>query len=76
MKDSFWRATVSTLPSSEFGGKQPPSVYTVMLILSMVFLLIAVIAMFVEMNRWAPEFFRTSGANPVVQATHVLDRVA
>jgi len=57
---------VSTLPSSE-GGKQPPSVYTVMLVLSMVFLLIAVIAMYVELGRWAPDYFRTLQAEPSVQ---------
>ena len=57
---------MSTLPSSE-GGKQPPSVYTVMLVLSMVFLLIAVIMMWVELNRWAPDYFRTIKAKPNVQ---------
>ncbi|MCO8120483.1 hypothetical protein NHH03_01945 [Stieleria sp. TO1_6] len=57
---------MSTLPSNE-GGKQPPSVYTVMLILSMVFLLIAVISMWIELNRWAPDYFRTRQAQPQVQ---------
>ncbi len=57
---------MSTLPSTE-GGKQPPSVYTVMLILSMVFLLIAVVSMWVELNRWAPDYFRTMKAEPSVQ---------
>lgn len=48
---------MSTQPSSN--QKQPPSVYTVMLMLSMLFLLIAVIAMFMELNRWAPDYYRT-----------------
>jgi hypothetical protein len=38
-----------------------------MLILSMVFLLIAVIAMFVELRRWAPDYYRTRGATVTVQ---------
>ncbi len=54
---------MSTLPSTE-NRKQPPSVYTVMLLLSMLFLLIAVIAMFMELNRWAPDYYRTQSANP------------
>ncbi|MCS7470993.1 hypothetical protein NZK35_30425 [Stieleria sp. ICT_E10.1] len=66
---------MSTLPSTE-GGKQPPSVYTVMLVLSMVFLLIAVIAMWIELRRWAPDYFRTSGANPMVQVVTDIDHVA
>lgn len=57
---------MSTLPSTD-NQKQPPSVYTVMLVLSMVFLLIAVIAMWIELNRWAPDYFRTREAEPVVQ---------
>lgn len=63
---------MSTLPSSD-NAKQPPSVYTVMLVLSMVFLLIAVIAMFIELNRWAPDYFRTSQANPLVQVVATQD---
>ncbi len=67
---------MSTLPPSE--AKQPPSVYTVMLILSMVFLLIAVIAMFIEFNRWAPDYFRTQKARPSVQVIDAfeMDRLA
>ena len=57
---------MSTLPSGESSRKQPPSVYTVMLLLSMLFMLIAVIAMFVELNRWAPDYYRTNSANPQV----------
>ena len=54
---------MSTLPSSE-NRKQPPSVYTVMLLLSMIFMLIAVIAMWTELNRWAPDYWRTQSAEP------------
>jgi hypothetical protein len=57
---------VSTLPSNEPTGKQPPSIYTVFLLLSMLFMLIAVIAMFVELNRWADEYYNTSTARPSV----------
>ena len=35
-----------------------------MLVLSMVFLLIAVIAMFIEYRRWAPDYWRTQTARP------------
>ena len=55
---------MSTLPSTD--RKQPPSGYTVMLFLSMIFLLIAVIAMWIELNRWAPGYYRTNEANPSV----------
>ncbi len=54
---------MSTLPSTE-NRKQPPSVYTVMLVLSMVFLLIAVIAMWIELRRWQPDYWRTGTATP------------
>ncbi|MCA9138040.1 MAG: hypothetical protein KDB00_14810 [Planctomycetales bacterium] len=66
---------MSTLPSSDT-GKQPPSVYTVMLVLSMVFLLIAVIAMYIELSRWAPDYFRTQKANPVGQIVSSIDNYA
>ena len=56
---------MSTLPSTE-NRKQPPSVYTVMLLLSMIFMLIAVIAMWIELRRWAPDYYRTNTANPSV----------
>ncbi|MFK8113097.1 MAG: hypothetical protein AB8B91_12895 [Rubripirellula sp.] len=46
--------------------KQPPSIYTVMLLLSMVFMLIATIAMWVEINRWAPDYWSTGSAKPQV----------
>lgn len=57
---------MSIQPSNEPTGKQPPSVYTVMLLLSMLFMLIAVIAMIIELNRWAPDYFRTNTARPSV----------
>ncbi len=57
---------MSTLPSNEPVRKQPPSVYTVMLILSTVFMLIAVIAMFVEAGRWGPDYWNVSSARPNV----------
>ncbi|MEM6474236.1 MAG: hypothetical protein AAF802_32155 [Planctomycetota bacterium] len=60
---------MSTLPPSD--AKQPPSVYTVMLVLSMVFLLIAVIAMFVEFQRWKPDYWRTQQAKPTVQVISI-----
>lgn len=56
---------MSTQPSID-RGKQPPSVYTVMLLLAMLFMLIAVIAMVVELRRWAPDYYRTNSANPSV----------
>jgi hypothetical protein len=37
-----------------------------MLFLSMLFLLIAVIAMFIELRRWAPDYYRTNTARPSV----------
>jgi hypothetical protein len=44
-----------------------------MLLLSMLFMLIAVIAMWIELRRWAPDYYRTSTANPtamVMPADH------
>ncbi|WP_372723487.1 hypothetical protein [Novipirellula sp.] len=55
---------MSTLPSTEKPRKQPPSVYTVILILAMLFMLVAVIAMYVELGRWAPDYYRTNSAQP------------
>lgn len=57
---------MSIQPLTEPTGKQPPSVYTVMLLLSMLFMLIAVIAMFIELGRWAPDYYRTNTATPTV----------
>lgn len=59
---------MSTLPSTD-NRKQPPSVYTVMLLMSMLFLLIAVVAMIIELQRWSPEYFRTNEATPQVMVT-------
>jgi len=56
---------VSTQPSIE-NRKQPPSVYTVMLLLSMLFMLIAVITMFIEFQRWGEDYWDTSSARPSV----------
>ena len=55
---------MSTLPSTEKKTKQPPSVYTVMLFLSMLFMLLAVIAMYYELRRYAPEYYDTNTAQP------------
>lgn len=57
---------MSTQPLNEPTGKQPPSVYTVILLLGMLFMLIAVIAMFIELRRWAPEYYNTGTARPSV----------
>ncbi len=57
---------MSTQPSSDRLRKQPANVYTVMLLLSMLFMLVAVIAMYVELNRYAPEYYKTSSATPNV----------
>ena len=54
---------MSILHSTE-NRKQPPSIYTVMLLLSMLFMLIAVIAMWIELRRWQPDYWRTGTANP------------
>ena len=56
---------MSTQLSTE-STKQPPSIYTVMLFLSMLFMLIAVVAMVIELKRWGPEYYRTQKANPQV----------
>ena len=55
---------MSTLPSTDTKTKQPASVYTVMLFLSMLFMLLAVIAMLIEYQRYAPEFWETKTAQP------------
>ncbi len=57
---------MSTQPLNEPTGKQPPSIYTVFLLLSMLFMLIAVIAMTVELMRWSPQFHGTNEARPSV----------
>ncbi|SMP77916.1 hypothetical protein SAMN06265222_12417 [Neorhodopirellula lusitana] len=53
-------------PLSNKPAKQPPSVFTVMLLLAMLFMLIAVIAMYMELNRWAPDYYKTNTARPTV----------
>jgi len=35
-----------------------------MLLISMLFMLIAVIAMLIELRRWGPEYYRTNTAQP------------
>ena len=55
---------MSPLPSPETKTKQPASVYTVMLFLSMLFMLIAVIAMWIECRRYMPEYWNTQTAQP------------
>ena len=42
-----------------------------MLLLSMLFMLIAVIAMINELKRWAPDYYRTNTANPQVMVIPV-----
>ncbi|MBB3205875.1 hypothetical protein FHS27_001679 [Rhodopirellula rubra] len=56
---------MSTQPSSSPGaGKRPASVFTVMLLLAMLFMIIAVVAMYMELNRWAPDYYKTNTARP------------
>lgn len=55
---------MSTQVTSGVPRKQPANVYTVMLILSVVFLLIAVIAMIIEYRRYAPDYWKTGNARP------------
>ena len=42
------------------------SIYTVMLLVSMLFMAIAVFAMFMERSRYAPDYYRTNTAQPNV----------
>lgn len=42
--------------------KQGMDIYTVMLLLSVIFMLVAVIAMVVEFRRYAPDYWKTSSA--------------
>ncbi len=62
---------MSTQLTSEPVRKQPPNVYTVMLIVSVVFLLIAVIAMVIEYRRYAPDYWQTNTARPSASAHSV-----
>jgi len=56
--------------------KQPANVYTVMLILSVVFLLIAVVAMVIEYNRYAPDYWKTTNARPAASAQSLSELLA
>lgn len=67
---------MSTQLTSEPVRKQPPNVYTVMLFVSVIFMLIAVIAMFIEYRRYAPDYWRTQTARPNVSAHSVQAVVA
>ena len=60
---------MSTQLSSERSRKQAPNVYTVMLLLSMLFMLVAVIAMFIELQRYAPEYYKVNTAQPNVSGS-------
>ena len=44
--------------------KQGASIYTVMLLLSVIFMLIAVIAMYMEASKYGPEYWNTSSGRP------------
>ena len=63
---------MSTLPSSD-NRKQSMSIYTVMLLVSMLFMAIAVIAMYVELNRYAPDYYRTNTAQPSVMVQPIAE---
>lgn len=67
---------MSTQLSSAPVRKQPMSIYTVMLILSALFLFIAVIAMWIEARRYAPDYWQTSGARPSASTQSVEARLA
>lgn len=67
---------MSTQLTSEPVRKQPPNVYTVILIVSVVFLLIAVIAMVIEYRRYAPDYWQTNTARPNASAHSVSTLVA
>lgn len=62
---------MSIQPTSEPVRKQPPNVYTVVLIVSVVFLLIAVVAMVIEYRRYAPDYWQTNTARPNASAHSV-----
>lgn len=50
--------------SNNPGAKRPANIFTVMLLLAMLFMLIAVVAMYIELNRWAPDYYKTNTARP------------
>ncbi len=64
---------MSTQLSSEKSRKQPPSVYTVMLLLSMLFMAVAAIAMYIELQRYSPQYYRTNDAQPNVMVVPTPD---
>lgn len=47
-------------------AKPKPNLFTVSVLLAMLFMLIAVIAMFIELGRYEPEYYKTNAARPVV----------
>ncbi|MEM9827939.1 MAG: hypothetical protein AAF958_15215 [Planctomycetota bacterium] len=51
---------------SNDNGKQPANIYLVLLILAAIFLTIAVSAMFIELGRWSPDYWKTNSARPQV----------
>ncbi len=52
-------------------GKRPANIYSVMLLLAMLLMIIAVVAMYIELNRWYPDYYKTNTANPVVMVQPV-----
>ena len=62
---------MSTQVSSPQGPKQSFNVYTMMLVISTVALLIAVIAMFIELGRYAPDYYNTTSGRPSVSSHSV-----
>ena len=59
---------VSSNPTGARGPirKQGMNIFTIMLLLSVLFMLVAVIAMVVEARRYAPEYWNTNQARPSV----------
>ena len=68
---------MSTRPSSDsdvaIASKQPTNITTVMLLLSALFLVIAVIAMYLEIQRWTPDLYKTNTAKPNVMIRTIVD---
>ena len=64
---------MSTQPLNESNRKQGANVYTVMLLMSMLFMLVAVIAMFIEFRRYEGTLpWKTDDARP--QVMHSIER--
>lgn len=55
---------MSTQLSSKSGAKRPANIFSVMLLLAMLFMIIAVVAMYIEIRRWAPDYYETDSAKP------------